>query len=202
MTKGVKLIILLVLGIVGIGLILYFALFRLKEPVGPVSTTIEKEKVSLPIAEKNLVRGKDSSFTSSLGATTTVVPLDTENNSIGSEDLARKVFSFVERFGSFSSESQLQNIADLEIFMTDSMKKWALEYRTANSFVSKTYRITTKALVVKESEILENEGKATFLITTQRDENNGEEKKIFYQNIEAQLILEGNEWKFNSAYWK
>lgn len=206
MTKGVKLIILLVLGILGIFLLLYFSLFRLRVSEKKISTEEQTRSASPVIKEENLIKGKDPDNSTTSEPTTTLIQVKSDDSESVSQDLARQVFTFVERFGSFSSESEYQNLEDLEIFMTDSMKQWAKQYRAQyarnTSLSSKVYRITTKALVVKQSEILEQEGKATFLITTKREEKEGSEKRTFYQNIEVKLVLIGTLWKIESAYWK
>lgn len=114
--------------------------------------------------------------------------------------------AFAERFGSYSNQSNFQNIRDLQIFMTDSMKRWSENY--INSFTARDnsiyYGVTTKALnaqLIKYSEDKE----AEILVKTQRRESVGNtaNSTISYQDISIKLKKErGDIWKVDGAFWE
>ncbi|MFA6391735.1 MAG: hypothetical protein WCW66_03200 [Patescibacteria group bacterium] len=115
--------------------------------------------------------------------------------------------NFAERFGSYSSFSNYENITKLEGYMTASMKNWAerfvAEQRANSSADDKYFGITTKALNVTTDSINEADEKAQFTVTTQRNQTNeGEEAKVIYQDIIIKFIKEGIEWKVIEANWQ
>lgn len=113
--------------------------------------------------------------------------------------------SFAERFGSFSNQSDFQNIRDLFPFMTESMKNWAenyIEAQRAGMNVEIYYGITTKAISRKFLDFSENSAKV--LVSTQRRESTGAmtNERIVYQDMELELVKAGEEWKVDGAKWK
>lgn len=132
-----------------------------------------------------------------------------ENNRDWDEDDFRQIArSFVERFGSYSNQSDYGNIDDLKIFMTAKMKLWADEYvsdlKAEDSDQDEFYGITTKALI--EPEVLSfdlSADKVELMVPTQREENAGsQDKRIFSQNIKVTFVKEGGEWLIDSAFWQ
>jgi hypothetical protein len=113
--------------------------------------------------------------------------------------------SFAERFGSFSSQSDFQNIRDLFPFMTASMKIWAenyIEIQKANVNPEIYYGVTTKA--ISRKFLYFDENSAEILISTQRRESTGAmaNETITYKDMELKLVKESEEWKVDGVWWK
>jgi len=113
--------------------------------------------------------------------------------------------SFSERFGSFSNQSDFQNIRDLFPFMTASMKNWAenyIEVQKAGGSYDVYSGVTTKSISRKILSI--NDDSAEILVSTQRREFTGTmaNENVIYQDIELKLVKEGEEWKIDGVWWK
>jgi len=122
-------------------------------------------------------------------------------------DLKRIASSFVERYGTYSNQAGYDNIKDLEIFMSRSMKSWAsdyLEQAIANSSNTEIYYgITTKTVVVESVLFSVDLGQAQFNIKTQRQESIGTGSNIrkFQQDASIKMIKEGGVWKVDRVTW-
>ena len=117
--------------------------------------------------------------------------------------------SFVERFGSYSNQSNYNNINDLKIFMTKNMSNWAdkfiKEQREKSQVNDIYYGITTKAVSEKVQEFDEDVGQAEILVSTRRREALGTTNnvsKTYNQNILVTFVKERGSWKVDSAYWQ
>lgn len=209
MSQGVKIIILFFLGSLAVILIVYFLYFSTKAPGQAPNTSVNTAVGELPLeSEKNIVKGGDvPSSVSKQGQITsiskdTIAPQEREG-----AEISRMVFSFVERFGSYSHESRFQNLQDLEVFMTQNMKIWVQDFISKNkdntSSAKAFKKITTKSLVVKELDMDPEIGLASIVITTQRREfDNATATMPYYQDIYVELKKINNEWKVDSATWK
>ncbi len=127
----------------------------------------------------------------------------------GKDDLMRLAFSFSERFGSFSSQSNFGNIIDLKIFMSLRMQKWSddfIEKQRKNSSASGIYySITTKAISKELIEMNDDIKKASVLIKTRRIESIGLDNNssdTFSQDIVINFVKEKGVWKVDSAIWE
>lgn len=201
MSKGIKIVIMFVLGILIIALIIFLFYFRSSGDQGVVEPAQEAPQSDLPSSlPENIVKGGE-----------VVEPDDAQDDALQfpvlssaqrqEAELERMAFSFAERFGSYSSESNFQNLRDLEIFMTASMRGWVADLISkadakGESLATKT---TTKALSVRESSLDETSGVGSFLISTQRTKQDGE---VYYQDILLNLEKIGDAWKVDGAYWK
>ena len=127
---------------------------------------------------------------------------------INKEDLKRIASSFVERFGSYSNQSNYSNIKDLKMFMSNKMRDWAdsfivdqLKNARANSIY---YGIITK---VSTEELLEYDdvnGKVSVLVNTRRREAIGASNnfsEVFDQSIVVSFVKDRGVWKVDSANW-
>ncbi len=124
------------------------------------------------------------------------------------EGVKRLAASFAERFGSYSSHSNFQNMEDLKLFMTDKMKTWSEDFVKTQALKqagnTEYYGITTKAVTKKMVDFDESKGTAKVLIQTQRRETVGSAGNpvSFGQSIEVSLLKQGGTWKVDQAYWK
>ena len=124
------------------------------------------------------------------------------------DDFKQVARSFVERFGSYSNQSNYSNIEDLEVFMSAKMQDWAKRYvydlRSSDNYLGEFYGIMTKALV--EPEIIKFEPQKSLvevMIETQREESLGTElPRSFKQSIVISFIKENGEWLVDAATWK
>lgn len=127
-------------------------------------------------------------------------------HTINSTDVAKIASSFAERLGSYSNQSNYSNFEDLNIFMTASMRSWALDYvdqmRKDNPYDGNYYGITTKAIATEVVKFDDEKGEAEIIISTQRREvkiNGGE--NVFNQDIKLIFVKENNQWLVDGAYW-
>ena len=116
------------------------------------------------------------------------------------ETIAR---AFVERFGSFSSESGYGNIDDVLTLATSGMQAQlesiAAEARAQGG--DSYYGISTTILTIEE--LSRTEAEASFLITTQREEsiNSPANTTVRYQEIEVSLTANGDTWLVSGFAW-
>lgn len=113
--------------------------------------------------------------------------------------------SFVERWGSFSTESDFQNIEDLYALMTDSMRTWANTYladqRKVQAAGVEFYGVTTRAM---KTEVLEQSADSVRIrVTVQRVETKGSaQAQSSYKTMEVALKHIGQAWFIDGAWWK
>lgn len=113
--------------------------------------------------------------------------------------------SFAERFGSFSNQSDFENVEGLKPFMTPAMRTWADAFiRDAAAKADPSapyYGITTRTLEAV-AENVQGEG-AIVLVKTQRREVKGATApRVFYQNLSLILKKVEGEWRVEKAEWK
>jgi len=116
--------------------------------------------------------------------------------------------SFVERFGSYSNQSNYKNLDELNVFMTASMQNWIIRYKEdlkkQNPDINTYYALETKAISTQVRSLDEKAGRGEILVKTQRQEfkNSITNPRIFYQDILLNLVKVDNQWKINGAYWQ
>lgn len=111
--------------------------------------------------------------------------------------------TFVERYGSYSNESNFANIKDVLPIMTTSFAKKSQEFIDGSTAPKEVYGVTTRVITVKVDSIDEEVGTAKVLITTQKEESveSSVESLVRYQDIELNLLKEAGVWKIDSATW-
>lgn len=131
--------------------------------------------------------------------------LDEETNT--RNEVIQLARAFVERYGSFSNETNYQNILNLKILMTDKLAAWADSFvasqRSKAVKSDSYYGITTKSLAVSVVSF-DSKTKAELKISTQRRE--ADEKtassKVFYQDIYVKIVKEAGDWKVDELSWQ
>ena len=121
-------------------------------------------------------------------------------------DLTLKRLSelFAERYGSFSTDSDFQNITDLQPYMTDTMKA------TADNFVAIERGKSTPDFKSVVTKVLSTNigsaigGEVEVRLSTQRIESGDSfaDNDIYYQDIVLELIQDGDQWLSNAAIWQ
>ena len=111
------------------------------------------------------------------------------------ESMAR---SFIERMGSYSTQSDFQNIDDLMGVMTPRVQEWAESLKT--DIDSGTYRgLTTRALSL---ELLEYEPQKSAVVrvdSQRQEESENGEGRVYYQDAEVHLVHDGS-WMVDGPF--
>ncbi len=121
-------------------------------------------------------------------------------------DLKKLASSFAERFGSYSNQSRYDNLRDLKLFMSDSMKSWTdkfIEEKMNEEYSGEYYGISTKAVVSTVDNFDLSNGVASATVETQRIEGReGEEDNVFYQNLKVNFVKNNKNWVVDEANWQ
>jgi len=132
-----------------------------------------------------------------------VPPANIPKNTTVSAGTVSKMF--VERLGSYSSESDFVNIDDILSLATasfqNSLKKIANDARAKAKADDAYYGISTR--VISQSAKEETDTTATMKLTTQRSESIGSpgNTTVRYQDITVNLVKEGTTWKVSGFTW-
>lgn len=113
---------------------------------------------------------------------------------------------FVERFASYSSQANLQNIEDVLGLVTDSYASELqafIDETRANESSDGYYGVTTRVISTTEISFDEEVGLAQYTVTTQREESVGSptNTSIYYQDMVVSLEKQGDNWYVSSAVW-
>lgn len=119
-------------------------------------------------------------------------------------ELQQLASNFVERYGSYSNQSNYENIADLKPFMTQLMQKSADNFVAAKIKESNKiyFGISTRVL---SSEILSiNSNQAIVTVNCQKQESTGSasNSKIYYETAQISFSKENSAWKVAKIEWK
>lgn len=114
---------------------------------------------------------------------------------------------FVERYGSYSNQSNFQNLEDLLPLMSESFRaKTERDLETLRRTApppSEYVGVTTRALSVAESVYDLPRGAAAFRASVQKSEVRGTAPAtVTYPAIDVTLVREGGAWKVSSAVWQ
>ncbi|MEK9152255.1 MAG: hypothetical protein AAB692_02720 [Patescibacteria group bacterium] len=123
-------------------------------------------------------------------------------------NLKRLASAFAERLGSYSNQSNFDNILDLKVFMTSTMAAWADKYaaqQRANQGDAAVYfGVTTRAISTDVASFEDAAGKARITVKTQRNETKGDGSapRVYYQDLRVDFLKLGDTWKIDGAYWQ
>lgn len=116
------------------------------------------------------------------------------------------VRSFVERYGSYSNQSDFENLEDLYPFMTQRLRqqteKFVRDERAREVRGTSYVGVTTRALSVRTAS--ESATEARVLVSAQRQEATAANPsgRVYYQDIELSLKNVGDAWRVDAAVWK
>lgn len=122
-------------------------------------------------------------------------------------ELEKMVFNFAESLGSYSNQSDFQNILSLKNLATSKMQNWIDDFinqeKNKNKLVNNYFGITTKALNIKEVKFNVKKTEAEFLINVQRQEakDSTQNTKVYFQDVLVKLIKEKDDWKIDELQW-
>lgn len=113
--------------------------------------------------------------------------------------------SFAERYGSYSNQTNFENLKDLFPFMTARLSQATAAYverESAKTPGSSYFGVSTRA--VSATVLTQTETSARLRLSTQRAESQSGQgaPRIYYQDIEFALLNVGGEWKVDEASWK
>jgi len=121
--------------------------------------------------------------------------------------LQQVAVSFVERYGSYSNQSDFENLEDLLSFMSADFaqrtKNFIYSQRLNQRFDQIYYGLTTKAMNSQVIDFYPERNLVKFKVITQKQEIVGgsENANVFYQDAEVEFINSGGIWKVNSLNW-
>ncbi len=125
---------------------------------------------------------------------------------VSAHDAEKRAQLFAERFGSFSNQSNYNNIADVTILMTPSMRLWAEDYLAElrqQPYSGDYYGIISTVIFSEILNYNEAEGTISLAVTTERQETKGLDSSEPYQQvIDIDLIKDGNDWLVDRAQWR
>jgi len=123
----------------------------------------------------------------------TATPLEAEKN--GVQQLAKV---FVERYGTYSSDNNSQNIQDVQSLVTKSL--WAkLSGRTAVNGTGSFVGMTTKVIGMDLTSW--SDGKATVRLQTARTEEKNGKITTYYQNADVEMVKQDGMWLADKLTW-
>lgn len=194
-------IIFIIAGLALIGAVVFFMIKGKTDNAGPAAPA-KSGRGSLPDSTGS---GK-ANPQDSPGANIDFTEEEIAPEKIAQSTAARIAASFAERFGSFSNQSGYENMSDLELVMTDSMKTWVRQYSESSkkaAGLEEYSGMTTKAL--NTSIKSEEEGKKLVVtVKTKRMETSAKSKepKTYLQDMDVTMVMPAKEWKVDKAEWK
>ncbi|MBI2037604.1 MAG: hypothetical protein HYT15_01560 [Candidatus Magasanikbacteria bacterium] len=124
----------------------------------------------------------------------TPTSLEVEKNNV--EQLAK---IFVERYGSYSTDNEFQNIKESESLVTKSLWTKISAGMNVKSTSQGFLGVTTK--VVSASITDWSASKATVQLRLMREENKDGTVSNRYQNATVEMVKQGNVWLANALAW-
>lgn len=197
-------IILFILIFLLLGVVAYFLFFFKWPGDSPIGNFVNNIKTVNNIVKDNLPESNESNENKTEEKEELPPPTSEE---VDRNTAAKIASAFVERFGSYSNQSDFGNVTDLRGFMTDSMRNWADNYvekaRDNFSVSDAFYGITTKSVSYKIESFDMQSGTAKMTISTQRAESRENlEESVYYEDAVIEMIKEGNDWKIDGIYWQ
>lgn len=169
------------------------------------TTTNTNENVS--IENTNNTNSNTTTTTNSdvsNGSTTDPTTDDSSNVVLSNQrtSISRAATSFTERYGSYSSDSNYENIEALTSVMTQNMQKQSEKLVNTGLGTGEQYSISTQAVSVEFIDFVEGSTGATLEVYTRRTEQKGvNDPVVFSQTARLQLNKVDNQWKIDSFKW-
>lgn len=179
-------------------IIVVIALRSQPQPQTNTNGNTNTENITNTNSETNTNTSTDSQTdTNTNSEDTSNVVLSNQRTSI-----SRAATSFIERYGSYSSDSNFDNITTLDSVMTENMKKQAQNVINNGLGTTEYYSITTQVVSVNFIDFVEGSTGATLEVFTRRTEQKGlNDPTIFSQTARLQLNRVDNQWKIDSFKW-
>lgn len=194
-----KAVILLVIGLLAIGVAVWFGL-RGPKP-GSVSKSNETTSGVSP-SPNAPVRGSDIVSGEAPGTPVQPPPAATERER-DEAAIRLAATTFAERYGSYSSESSYANVRDVYPLVTARFRAVLEARATSSGSATSTpaYRGVT-TVVLRVTIPTYNPGGATITsVATQRNTVTGSDSRVTYETLTLTLKRESNQWKIDDAAW-
>ena len=112
---------------------------------------------------------------------------------------------FVERFGSFSNQTNFENMELLKIKMTPRVRQFADGYvagiKKDHPYTFGYFGITTQVVASELTYYEPSDNFTTLKLGTVREETAGSETKTYNQDVELELVKVGSVWRVDGIYW-
>jgi hypothetical protein len=111
---------------------------------------------------------------------------------------------FAERYGSYSTEAQFQNIRDVLPIASASYAAQLQAQIASAKEPTAYYGVTTVVLSVTVDQMDDAAGTGHATVSTQRTESKGspQDKTVSYQKLVLTFVKEGGQWKVDSSKWE
>lgn len=193
MTLRARIFIIVSLAVLAVLGVVLFLIVRSRPTTAPVT--------AVP-AEENVI-GKDNFQPVNLPATATL-PATVSPHAATTEEAVKNYIrqqakTFIERYGSYSSENNYDNIREVESLVTGSLWKTLsarLNVKPAGTFVGVTTRVFSTELTAYEKD------KATVALKTVKTETKGETVNDYQQDATVNLVKSGDKWLVDGFEWK
>lgn len=169
--------------------------------------TTEPSTVATPAVSGTNAGGVNVGSSSAVQQVNTAVQIPVVVDPVKEQRLrARQLATtFVERYGSFSSDSDYANIEDLYLFMTDafavSSKQDVRNGRSTATSGGVYFGVITKSLITKEVRYDASAGIAEYLISTQRTTTDSAGATESKQQDISVILQNTDGWKVSGATW-
>ena len=133
------------------------------------------------------------------------VPPDIAKRDVTEKKLHSLAEDFAAVWGTYSSESNCQNVQELLDYMTENFREKMQKY-IRNQCDGKTGANFTLETEVLDSVILDNDGDQVDILVVTERWRDGDYVQNFYSNLILDLRVETNaqgteEWRVDSVYW-
>jgi hypothetical protein len=199
--KIIRITIITIIAILLLLAVIYF-LFMYKFPGSTLPSFTGKSETKQ--TSQNLPVGNNNTVSSSS------LPAKTNNPPATSEEKTKKYLksmaeSFAERLGSYSNQSNFDNIGNLKVLMTSSMRSWADKYvaeQRKNPYSGVYQGVTTQAITSNIKDFDSAGGKADIVVQTQRVTTVGTSNPTTAtQDITITLVEQNGNWLVDNATW-
>jgi len=186
-------------GVLGVILIaaLLFWLFARRVSVTPSTPPVQQADQHTPQGSGgNLQQPTGTTFVPKTPTTTPPAP--------GNISLQQTAFLFTERYGSYSTESNFSNFADVRSLITDRLAN-QLRAVEGRGVTNTTYiGLVTKALQYTLVDENNAQTSAMVKVRAQRQETKGVSAtpRVYYQDIKLSLIKIDDAWLVDQADWQ
>lgn len=128
---------------------------------------------------------------------TTAQTQEANSYPLGVKQLA---MAFAERYGSYSSDEPIKNIADLAPYMTDRLSRELSSLKSDLSETAVFTGYTTRALSTDLINVSASD--AEIIVKVQRTQTIDKTDRTYYADLKLTAVKVGNEWKIDSAKWQ
>ncbi|MFH1171380.1 MAG: hypothetical protein V1778_02480 [bacterium] len=124
------------------------------------------------------------------------------------QELTRLASAFAERYGSYSNQTDYDNLESLYVFMTPSLQRATEKYvaaeRAKKRDTSIYYGITARAAAIATKRFQEGGTTASFLVSTFRKETIGSSGNVatFRQDVLVDMVKTGDAWRIDQVTWQ